>query len=56
MYENQEKMLGDDKVNTTEEERNSQAVNVIHDDIGKKRRIQTTELPEGRSYNLCFMI
>ena len=56
MQENTEKMLGDDKVNSTEYERNSQAVNVTHDDIGKRKRIQTTELPAGRSYNLCFMI
>ena len=49
-------MLGDDKVNGTESESKTQAVNVTHDDIGKRKRIQTTELPEGRSYNLCFMI
>ena len=48
-------MLGDD-IDFGENDKRNSGLNVTQEDIGKRKRIQTTELPKGRSYNLCFMI
>ena len=50
-------MLGDKGYGSIEVDGVNVTANTTPDSVGgRKQRIMTTELPEGKSYNLCFMV